>query len=136
MIALEEYDAYLWGLETRLRHSLELGSRCLYIGDNSTHVGAEVKGRSSSWRLNLRCRRSCAIQLAGDLVPFVLWERSGKNPADLPSSWHGMRAVGVSKRGRPPLELSPPPGLEDKATIFVLLVGAASIAAAGHGSAI
>lgn len=127
VIALEEYDAYLWGLESRLRHSLELGSRCIHIGDNSTHVGAEVKGRSSSFRLNLRCRRSCAIQVAGDLVPFVLWERSGRNPADLPSSWHGVRAGRLASQVRPPPGLLPPPPAADDSSVFVLLAGSPSV---------
>lgn len=128
VIALEDYDAYLRGLESRLRYRSELHSRCVHIGDNSTQVGAEVKGRSSAFRLNARCRRSCAIQCAGDLTPFVLWERSGKNPADAPSGWCGSRASHRCAVGS--FEPMPPPDLAGSSTrrstaLFLCLKGGA-----------
>jgi hypothetical protein len=91
-IALEEYSAYLWSLEDRLRRPMEFGRRVLHIGDNGWQVCAEVKGRSSNRLINRKCRRSAAVQLSGDLTPFLFWEPSGRNWADAPSSWFGVRA--------------------------------------------
>ena len=91
-IALEEWAAGNWALRTRLERPAELGTRCVQLGDNSVQVGSQAKGRSSTRRVNRFCKQSAAIQIAGDLRPFILWTRSCDNPADRPSSWHGLRA--------------------------------------------
>ena len=91
-IAVEEYDAYLWSLEGRLHVPGEVGARCCHGGDNAVHFGAEVKGRSSNRVLASRCRRSMALLLGRGLIPFLFWEPSKHNPADLPLSWYGVRA--------------------------------------------
>ena len=63
----------------------------LHIGDNSWQVCAEVKGRSSNRQINSKCRRSAALQLSGDVSPFIFWQPRGCNWADAPSSWFGVR---------------------------------------------
>eukprot|EP00974_Lingulodinium_polyedra_P118952 11169324-Lingulodinium_polyedra.AAC.1 len=40
-----------------------------------------------------------AVQVAGRLFPFDFWEPSGRNPADAPSSWFGVRADRARRDG-------------------------------------
>ena len=87
-ITLEEAEAAIWSLLCRLRRPAEVGARCLQGGDNAPQVAAFMKGRSSSKALNGKCRRACAVVMAGALLPFHFWMPSAKNPADRPSRKH------------------------------------------------
>lgn len=42
-ITLEEFDAYVWRLETRLRMAPFGDAGVVHIGDNTVHTGAETK---------------------------------------------------------------------------------------------
>jgi hypothetical protein len=84
-IGLGEADAANWSLEARLHRPTECGCRVLHGEDSASTVGAFNKGRSSSYRLNRRCRRRAAIVLAGGLEDFHGWLSTDVNPADEPS---------------------------------------------------
>ena len=58
-------------------------------------MGPLEKGRSSSWRLNRRMKRSFFLCLCGGFELFVCWVGTDVNPADAPSSVYGLRAKGV-----------------------------------------
>ena len=76
----------------------------------SIRTGAEVKGRSANRQLMRRCRMSMALQYLGFLTIFNFWERSGRDPADDPSSWYGVRAhknAPPEPRGLPRLSMPP-----------------------------
>ena len=88
-ITLEEADAGIWSLEARLRRPTEVGSKVVEGGDNAAQIGAFSRGRSSSRRLNGRCRKACAVTLGGGLVPFWFWVSTTRNPADRPSRVFG-----------------------------------------------
>ena len=102
-ITLEEAHAKLWGMEARLHRPSELGCRVLHAGDNAACEGAFIKGRSASRKLNRRCRRGTAIDLAGGFSHFHFWISTKKNPADEPSSWHGIRQGDVWQKSPQPL---------------------------------
>ena len=91
-ITLEEAAVHIWSFEASLHRLGERGHRVLHVGDSAAEVGASARGRSSTRSLNRFCQQSAAIELAGDFTPFRLWEESKKNPADEPSSRHGLRA--------------------------------------------
>eukprot|EP00971_Amphidinium_carterae_P289191 5742148-Amphidinium_carterae.1 len=91
-IGLEECDAAVWGLSTRLRYPGEQHTRVLHPTDSATVAGAFSKGRSSSFWINIYCRRVAAVQLSYDLFPFFPWVSTHVNPADEPSSRFGIRA--------------------------------------------
>ena len=78
-------------LEHRLKTPVVFGKRVVHIGDDAAEVGASSKGRSPSRALNKFCRQACAVELAGDLQPVRPWVESKASPADIPSSWHGIR---------------------------------------------
>ena len=84
-ITLGEGDAANWGLEERLKRPAEFACRFLHLLDSAALTGALRKGRSPSRKLNMRCRKAGAIQLAGGLEGFWGWFRSERNPADRPS---------------------------------------------------
>ena len=69
--------------------------------DSAACVGAFSKGRSGSHLLNQRCRRMCAVNVAGGYDTFYPWIPSGENPADEPSRW--FEKHGSSKGGTPGL---------------------------------
>ena len=91
-ITLEEAIALNWSLHERLRRPGEVSSRVLHLVDSAAAAGAFKKGRSTSRRLNGCCRQACALILAGGLEPFICWVPTDQNPADEPSSRHGVRA--------------------------------------------
>lgn len=91
-IHLEEARTVLWGLESRLHFRDEQRARAIHVNDNGTAVGAMAKGRSSCRALNAVCRKAAAVCFAADVRPFFIWTDTATNPADLPSSWHGLRA--------------------------------------------
>ena len=91
-IVLEEMGAQAWSLEQRLRRSDEVGKRCLQGCDSASGTGALLKGRSPSRAVNGMCKKIGAICLAGGLSPFWSWLPTKENPADEPSSWHGVRS--------------------------------------------
>ena len=72
----------MWALTERFRRAGELGHRCLHLGDNSAQVFTKVKGRSSNYLMNVRCRRVLALELVGDLTTFMLYVTSTSNPSD------------------------------------------------------
>lgn len=105
-ITLEEAAALNWSLHDRLRRPQEFNSKVLHGVDSAAATGAYKKGRSASRSLNGFCRQACAIILCGNLEPFFAWIPTGLNPADEPSSRHGVRAGKVrttlsEKEGRP-----------------------------------
>ena len=81
-----------WSLEARLHRPTECGCRVLHGEDSASTVGAYNKGRSSSYSLNLRCRRRTAIVIAGGLEDFHGWLSTDVNPADEPSRRMGTKA--------------------------------------------
>ena len=92
-ITLEEASAHCWSLERRLHSEKDHGARVLHIGDNAAEVGASVRGRSASRRLNRFCKMSCSIEIAGNMQVFRLWVDSKGNPAYHPSPVFGIRAA-------------------------------------------
>jgi hypothetical protein len=58
-IIIEEFEGMLWSLESRAKRG-EVNKRAVNLGDNSSAIGAYVKGRSSVRHINSRCRRACA----------------------------------------------------------------------------
>ena len=96
-ISEEEFAASNWGLERRLHSPGHFGTRCLESGDNTTAVGAAVRGRSSSCALHKHCRRRVATAISGSLTDFRFYMRSALNPADRPSHVreHGQRVPRV-----------------------------------------
>ena len=88
---MEEYRAFNWSVGPHIHRIGEMSMRCIHLGDNTTQVGAHAKGRSSSRQLNHYCRQDCSIQIVGNIIPFVLWVPSARNPADEPSSKYGIR---------------------------------------------
>ena len=98
-ITLEEADANVWAVESKLHRPAELGTKSCLDGDNAPCVGAFRKGRSGAPLLNARCRRRCAAELAGDLGIFDFWISTHVNPADKPSRSHLPRS---EKEPQPP----------------------------------
>ena len=87
-ITLSEADAIAWTAEDRLRRPVDDDSRFIHPVDSAACCGAFSKGRSSSSRLNSRCRKVCSVNLAGGHDVFYPWMSSGENPADTPSRWY------------------------------------------------
>ena len=100
-ICLEEFDAYVWALTERLHRRDENSRRCLHLGDNSAQVFAKAKGRSSTWLMNVRCRRVLALELAGDIVGFMIYVPSAKNPSDKASRIFARHGPGRSGSAAP-----------------------------------
>ena len=84
-ITLGEADAVTWAAEDRLRRPVDEGCRFVHPLDSAACAGCLSKGRSSSFQLNSRCRRVCAINIAGGHEVFYPWMPSKENPADEPS---------------------------------------------------
>eukprot|EP00899_Mesostigma_viride_P015231 jgi/Mesvir1/23709/Mv25769-RA.1 len=76
-----------WGLRTRARW----GRRHVRLVDSSAVLGALVKGRSSSYRLNTWCRRAAALGCASNTRYHWVYIRSERNPADAPSRGRWVR---------------------------------------------
>ena len=93
-INLGEADAAVWSAEDRLRRPSDDNCRFVHPLDSASCCGAFSKGRSSSHLLNGRCRKMCAINIAGGHEPFYPWIPSEDNPADPPS-----RLFEISKSG-------------------------------------
>ena len=90
-ITLGEADAVAWAAEDRLRRPCDSGCRFVHPVDSAACAGCFAKGRSSSNKLNDRCRRVCAINVAGGHEIFYPWMPSKENPADEPSRrWEGI----------------------------------------------
>ncbi|CAE7241436.1 lon, partial [Symbiodinium sp. CCMP2592] len=81
----ETADAATWAAEDRLRRPVDEGCRFVHPLDSAACAGCLSKGRSSSFQLNSRCRRMCAINVAGGHDVFYPWMPSKENPADEPS---------------------------------------------------
>ena len=91
-ITIEEAIALNWSLHDRLKRPSELGQRVLHLVDSAAAAGAYKKGRSASRKLNGCCRQACAIICASGIDPYFVWVPTDVNPADEPSSRHGVRA--------------------------------------------
>lgn len=94
-ITLEEAIALNWSLHDRLKGPSECGHRVLHLVDSAAAAGAYKKGRSASRKLNGCCRQACAIVLCSGIDPYFAWVPTDENPADEPSSRHGIRAGAV-----------------------------------------
>ena len=79
-----EAAAVLLGLEWGVSHPIT-GSRILLLSGSMVVIGALPKGRSSSERLSLYCRRVCAILIAHDVSRNNCYVPLECNPADGPS---------------------------------------------------
>ena len=55
-----------WAAEDRLRRGVDDGARFVHPVDSAACAGCFTKGRSSSRRLNTRCRRLASVSLAED----------------------------------------------------------------------
>ena len=64
-ISIEEFHVANRNQELGLRSLVLFNARYLLIGDNTTHLGVHVRGRSSSHRIHVCCRTSMAICAAG-----------------------------------------------------------------------
>jgi hypothetical protein len=84
-IVILEGQACLLALRWFLSSPARFGSRLPFFLDSQALLGALVKGRSSSHRLNRVCRKIAAHVLAGNLRIAWIWVPSSKNPADGPS---------------------------------------------------
>ena len=80
-----EARAILLLLKWKCRSQLRMNKKYLHLVDNTSVLGAFVKGRSSSRRLKYVIRRAQAYTLAGNLLPLLGYVRSHRNPADHPS---------------------------------------------------
>ena len=93
-ITLGEADAILWAAEDRLRRPADFNCRFVHPVDSAACAGCFSKGRSSSRALNKRCRRACAVCIAGNHNVFYPWIPSAENPADAPSRrWESSNAA-------------------------------------------
>ena len=88
-IVLLEARALLTGIRWLASDPRHFGQRVIIFLDSQSLLGAVVKGRSSSSRLNRLCRRLAAIFLATQMKPYFLWVASSLNPADAPSRGAG-----------------------------------------------
>jgi len=79
-ITLEEADAGIWSLESRLRRPTEVGAKVVEGGDNAAQIGAFTRGRSSSRQLNGRCRKVCAVTLGGGPGPLLVLGLNDSEP--------------------------------------------------------
>lgn len=87
----KEIRAAVQGIEWGLRKQAHWGVRHVRLVDNSAVVGALVKGRSSSYRLNTWCRRAAALACASNTRYHWVYVRSARNPADAPSRGRWVR---------------------------------------------
>ena len=92
-ITVEEAVALNWSLLSRLQRPTECGQRVLHLVDSAAVTGAYKKGRSASRQLNGCCRQACAIICCSGIDPYFTWAPTDENPADEPSSKHGIRAM-------------------------------------------
>jgi hypothetical protein len=60
-------------------------TRICFFVDNTAVLGSVAKGRSSSTRLNVICRRIAALVCTSGIRPLWFWVPSELNPADGPS---------------------------------------------------
>eukprot|EP00899_Mesostigma_viride_P015145 jgi/Mesvir1/23631/Mv18306-RA.1 len=81
-INVKEAIAATQGVEWSCRTKACRGKRVVRLVDSSAVVGAFVRGRSSSYRLNQLVRRYCALSLAGDMQSHWVWVATDHNPAD------------------------------------------------------
>ena len=84
-IVLLEAQALLTGLRWLTSNPALFGRRVIFFLDSQSLLGAVVKGRSSSRRLNRLCRKMAAIYLVSQIKPYYIWIPSEFNPADEPS---------------------------------------------------
>lgn len=110
----KEIRAAVQGIEWGLRSRARWGRRHVRLVDNSAVVGALVKGRSSSYRLNTWCRRAAALTCASQTRYHWVYVRSERNPADAPS--RGRWVPNVTQAGD--VETNPgPPGHAPPSTL-------------------
>lgn len=84
-INILELEAALLSTRHMLRSPVTNGHRVNILIDSTVVIGAVAKGRSSSYRLNIRLRRLAALQLIGNLTLVPHWVPTAINPADKPS---------------------------------------------------
>ena len=84
-IVLLEAQALLTGLRWLTSNPAYFGRRIIFFLDSQSLLGAVVKGRSSSRRLNRLCRKMAAFFLVSQIKPSYIWIPSEFNPADEPS---------------------------------------------------
>ena len=84
-IVILEAQALLTGLRWLVSNPAHFGRRIIFFLDSQSLLGAVVKGRSSSRRLNRLCRKMAAFFLVTQIKPAYIWIPSEFNPADEPS---------------------------------------------------
>ena len=97
-IVCEELNAQCWSLEERLKRPSEHNCRILHGCDSASGTGALLKGRSPSRMVNRYCKQIAALCLGGGFITFISWIPTKENPADDPSSWHGVRSKGAPRQ--------------------------------------
>lgn len=102
----KEMRAAVQGVEWSLRSLGRWNQRHVRLVDNTAVLGALVKGRSSSYRLNTWCRRAAALALASDTKHHWVYVRSAQNPADAPSRGRWVRDLAADGD----VERNPGPG--------------------------
>ena len=84
-IVILEAQALLTGLRWLVSNPAHFGRRIIFFLDSQSLLGAVVKGRSSSRRLNRLCRKMAAFFLVTQIKSAYIWIPSEFNPADEPS---------------------------------------------------
>ncbi|CAE8717298.1 unnamed protein product, partial [Polarella glacialis] len=86
-INVKEMRVLLMGVRRCCRDRSALGHRVLLLSDNLVSVLALEKGRSSSYPLNLLCRRAAAYSIGGRISFRYRHIGTERNVADEPSRW-------------------------------------------------
>ncbi|CAE8600432.1 unnamed protein product, partial [Polarella glacialis] len=86
-INIKEMRVLLMGVRRCCRDRSALGHRVLLLSDNLVSVLALEKGRSSSYSLNLLCRRAAAYSIGGRIGFRFRHIGTDRNVADAPSRW-------------------------------------------------
>ncbi|CAE8612690.1 unnamed protein product, partial [Polarella glacialis] len=86
-INIKEMRVLLMGVRRCCRDRSALGHRVLLLSDNLVSVLALEKGRSSSYSLNLLCRRAAAYSIGGRISFRFRHIGTDRNVADAPSRW-------------------------------------------------
>ncbi|CAE8638853.1 unnamed protein product, partial [Polarella glacialis] len=111
-INIKEMRVLLMGVRRCCRDRSALGHRVLLLSDNLVSVLALEKGRSSSYSLNLLCRRAAAYSIGGRISFRFRHIGTDRNVADAPSRWFDPPGSKHSRQcsNSPRTAGTPPPG--------------------------